>query len=126
MARESLGAQWSRLTPVQQQEFALLFGDRFQQSYSTLVLRYLGERKTSYVGESVDGRRALVETFLSSEKDGKLPVEYQLAGVGDRWIVEDVVVDGVSLTGNYRVQFGRIIRTSSYEALLHRMRNHGE
>ena len=90
------------------------------------MLRYLGERKTSYVGESVDGRRALVETFLSSEKDGKLPVEYRLAGVGDRWIVEDVVVDGVSLTGNYRVQFGRIIRTSSYEALLHRMRNHGE
>lgn len=126
MAQEALGAQWGRLTPVQQQEFTRLFGDRFQHSYSLLVLRYLGERKTNYVGESVQGRQALVETFLFSEKDGKLPVEYRLSPRGDRWLVEDVVVDGVSLTTNYRVQFSRIIRTSSYDTLLHRMRIQGE
>jgi phospholipid transport system substrate-binding protein len=126
MARESLGAQWAGLTPVQREEFARLFGDLFEQSYSLLVLRFLGERTTTYAGESIDGNRAVVRTFLTSEKDGKLPVEYRLASLGERWTVVDVVVDGVSLAVNYRVQFSKIIRTSSYETLLHRMRRQVE
>jgi phospholipid transport system substrate-binding protein len=122
MARDALGQPWATLTAEQQAEFTRLFGDRFEQSYSLLVLRFLGERTTSYVGESIDGNRATVRTFLVSEKDGTLPVDYRLALRDDRWTVVDVVVDGVSLAGNYRAQFGRIIRTSSYETLLRRMR----
>jgi ABC-type transporter MlaC component len=122
MARDALGPPWTTLTAEQQAEFTRLFGDRFEQSYSLLVLRFLGERTTTYVGESIDGNRATVRTFLVSEKDGALPVDYRLASRDDRWTVVDVVVDGVSLAGNYRAQFGRIIRTSSYEALVGRMR----
>jgi phospholipid transport system substrate-binding protein len=122
MARDALGPPWTTLTAEQQQEFTRLFADRFEQSYSLLVLRFLGERTTSYVGESIDGSRATVRTFLVSEKDGTLPVDYRLESQDNRWTVVDVVVDGVSLAGNYRAQFGRIIRTSSYETLLRRMR----
>jgi phospholipid transport system substrate-binding protein len=49
-------------------------------------------------------------------------VDYRLASLDGRWTVDDVVVDGVSLAGNYRAQFSKIIRTSSYETLLRRMR----
>jgi phospholipid transport system substrate-binding protein len=122
MARDALGSPWASLTAEQQTEFARLFGDRFEQSYSLLVLRFLGERTTTYVGESIDGSRATVRTFLVSEKDGTLPVDYRLALRDDRWTVVDVVVDGVSLAGNYRAQFAKIIRTDSYETLLRRMR----
>ncbi len=122
MARDALGAPWTTLTPERQSEFTRLFADRFEQSYSLLVLRFLGERNTTYVGESIDGNRATVRTFLVSEKDGTLPVDYRLASPDGRWTVTDVIVDGVSLAGNYRAQFGRIIRTSSYETLLRRMR----
>jgi phospholipid transport system substrate-binding protein len=122
MARDALGPPWTTLTAEQQAEFTRLFADRFEQSYSLLVLRFLGERTTTYVGESIDGARATVRTYLVSEKDGTLPVDYRLASRDDRWTVVDVVVDGVSLAGNYRAQFGKIIRTSSYETLLRRMR----
>ena len=122
MARDALGPPWTTLTAEQQAEFTRLFADRFEQSYSLLVLRFLGERTTTYVGESIDGARATVRTFLVSEKDGTLPVDYRLASRDGRWTVVDVVVDGVSLAGNYRAQFGKIIRTSSYETLLRRMR----
>jgi phospholipid transport system substrate-binding protein len=122
MARDALGPPWATLTEAQRAEFTRLFGDRFEQSYSLLVLRFLGERRTSYVSESIDGSRATVRTFLVSEKDGTLPVDYRLASRDGRWTVADVVVDGVSLAGNYRAQFSRILRTSSYETLLRRMR----
>jgi len=126
MARESLGTQWGGLTPGQREEFTRLFAERFKSSYSLLVLQFLGERTTTYVGESIDGDRAIVRTLLVSQKDGTLPVEYRLGSRGARWAVEDVVVDGVSLAGNYRAQFSRIIRTSSYETLLSRLRKSAE
>jgi phospholipid transport system substrate-binding protein len=122
MARDALGAPWGTLTTEQRAEFTRLFGDRFERSYSLLVLRFLGERTTTYVAESIEGTRATGRTVLVSDRDGTLPVDYRLASQDGRWTVADVVVDGVSLTGNYRAQFGRIIRTSSYETLLQRMR----
>lgn len=126
MARDSLGMHWTELTPAQREEFTRLFGDLFTRSYSRLVLKFLGERKTVYVGESIEGSRAVVRTFLVSEKEGRMPVEYRLASRGDRWAVVDVILDGVSLAMNYRAQFSKVLRSSSYEALLRRMKNKGE
>ncbi len=126
MARDALGAPWAALTAEQRAEFTQLFGDRFERSYSLLVLRFLGERTTTYAGESIHGDSAMVRTFLVSEKDGTLPVEYRLTSLDGRWTVADVVVDGVSLAGNYRAQFSKIIRTASYETLLRRMRKPAE
>ena len=34
----------------------------------------------------------------------------------------DVVIEGVSLVGNYRTQFNKIIQTSSYQDLVKRLR----
>jgi phospholipid transport system substrate-binding protein len=122
MARESLGSQWERLTPPQQEEFVRLFGQLFENSYNRLVLRFLGDRETNYLAESIHGDRAVVQTMLVGGKDERLTVEYRLASKGQRWGVVDVVLDGVSLAMNYRAQFGKILRTASHETLLERMR----
>ena len=39
----------------------------------------------------------------------------------ERWLVYDVLVENIGLIANYRAQFDRIIRTSSYQALVRRM-----
>jgi phospholipid transport system substrate-binding protein len=45
---------------------------------------------------------------------------------GGRWLVYDVVIEGVSLVGNYRNQFNRIIQTSSFGDLVKRMKTKQE
>jgi ABC-type transporter MlaC component len=40
----------------------------------------------------------------------------------DVWKLYDVAFDGTSLVGNYRVQFGRVIRAGSYDELVKRLR----
>jgi phospholipid transport system substrate-binding protein len=40
----------------------------------------------------------------------------------DRWLVYDVVIEGVSLINNYRNQFNKIIQTSSYQELVNKMK----
>jgi phospholipid transport system substrate-binding protein len=123
MARIALGPHWARLTPEQRAEFVRLFGDLFERSYNRLVLRFLPERDTVYGTESIEQERAMVQTTLLARKTfEQLPVDYRLIVKGQRWAVFDVVVDGVSLAHNYRAQFDSIIRNSSYETLLRRMK----
>jgi phospholipid transport system substrate-binding protein len=42
-----------------------------------------------------------------------------------RWLVYDVVVEGVSLVSNYRTQFNKIVQTESYESLVQKLRARG-
>jgi phospholipid transport system substrate-binding protein len=41
---------------------------------------------------------------------------------GDRWLVYDVIIEGVSLIANYRTQFNKIIQTASYQELVKKMK----
>lgn len=122
MAPESLGPQWTRLTPAEWEEFVRLFGTLFENSCTRLVLRFLGERQTNYIAESVEGKRGVVQTTLVGGKEERLSVEYRLASTHERWHVVDVLLDGVSLAANYRAQFGKVLRNSSYETLVRRMK----
>ena len=36
---------------------------------------------------------------------------------GNRWLIYDILVENLSLISNYRSQFDRVIRTTSYEEL---------
>lgn len=124
MSRVALGAHWARLTAEQQTEFTSLFGDLFERSYNRLVLRFLPERETVYGAVSREQDRATVQTTLVVRRTNEqLPVNYRLLEKGGQWAIFDVVVDGVSLTLNYRAQFDKIIRSSSYESLIQKIKD---
>ncbi len=60
------------------------------------------------------------------EQREEVPVEARLLRRTDRWLIYDILIENISLIGNYRAQFDRIIRTSSYEDLVKRLRSRGE
>ncbi len=121
MARESLGPHWADLAPEQRDRFVGLFAQLFERSYDRLVLRFLGGSTTTYGAESVDAERAVVKTTLVRKGGDELPVDYRLTADGGVWKISDVVVDGVSLAGNFRAQFHKTIQGSSYDALVQRI-----
>jgi phospholipid transport system substrate-binding protein len=49
-------------------------------------------------------------------------IDYRLSARGDRWLIHDVVVDGISITANYRAQFSEILTRTSYQELVKRIR----
>jgi phospholipid transport system substrate-binding protein len=123
MGRVALGAHGARLTAEQQTEFVGLFGDLFERSYNRLVLRFLAERETVYGAVAHEEERATVQTTLVVRKTNEqLPVTYRLLDKGGQWAVCDVVVDGVSLTLNYRAQFDKILRSASYDMLAEKIK----
>ena len=64
-----------------------------------------------------------MNTRFVTKQGQEIPVDYRLVNRDGRWRVYDVVVEGVSLVSNYRTQFDKVIRTSSYPELVKRLRD---
>lgn len=120
-ARRSLGPHWNARTPQQQQEFVKLFADLLDRSYISKIELYHGER-VKYVGENADGAEAVVKTLITTKQGSDVPVDYRMHSQNGRWMVYDVIIEGVSLVSNYRTQFNKIIQTESYDSLVQRLR----
>ena len=121
MSKRALAANWIPLTNEQRDEFVDLFKSFLSDRYASKIEDYSGEQ-VEYLGERLDGQYAEVRTKLHSTKV-EIPMDYRLINKAGRWYAYDIVVDGVSLVKNYRSQFTAIIRSSSYEELVNRLRN---
>ena len=120
-AKRALGRHWQGLSEKDRQEFTGLFTDLIERAYISKIERYSGER-IAYAGESVEGGLATVRTRFVTKQGTEIPVDYRMQQRGDRWLVYDVMVEGVSLINNYRTQFDKIIQTSSYAELVRKMK----
>jgi phospholipid transport system substrate-binding protein len=120
-AKRALGRHWQGLSEQDRQEFTGLFTDLIERAYISKIERYSGER-IAYAGESVDGGLATVRTRFVTKQGTEIPVDYRMQQRGDRWLVYDVSVEGISLVNNYRTQFEKIIQTSSYAELVRKMK----
>lgn len=122
MAQRALGQHWRPLTADQRKEFVPLFADLLDRAYMSTIERYNGD-PIQYTGERVEGDLAVVSTKILTKQNQAIPVAYRMLRHGDRWLIYDVSAEGVSLVANYRTQFNTIIRTSSYDELVTRMRS---
>jgi phospholipid transport system substrate-binding protein len=121
MAKRSLGATWRNLSPAQHSEFVKLFGELLEASYADKVERYTSE-KVQYLKEIQDGPDYAEVRTVIIRKNDRFPMDYRLYKAQGTWRVYDVVIEGVSLVSNYRSQFSRIVRESSYSELVRRLR----
>lgn len=119
-ARRSLGAHWGERTPVERARFARLFADLIDHGYLAR-LSWDGER-IEYDTETVNGKDAVVGARALSKSGGVTPVFFSLHEDADgRWRIYDLSFEGMSLVGNYRAQFNKIIRATSFDELVARL-----
>ncbi len=125
-AAEALGPQWKTRTAIEQKEFTALFASFVQRGFVYWLAAVAdvdgGGITVHYLGESVDGDRAVVRTAIGRRGGRQIPLDHDMIYLGKRWMVRDVTINGISLVPNYRAQFDRVIRGSSYPELLARLR----
>ena len=124
MSRRALGAPWNTLSDQEKQEFVGLFRTLLTNSYADKIETYSGEG-VQYLNERTEKEYAEVRTKVLSGKT-EIPLDYRLINKVNDWRVYDVVVDGISLVNNYRGQFAKIIRSSSYADLVEQLRKKSE
>jgi len=72
------------------------FSEILDRSYGSKIELYQGER-VQYVGETIDGSEATVKTMIVTKAGTEVPVDYRLHRKDGRWLVYDVIIEGMSL-----------------------------
>jgi phospholipid transport system substrate-binding protein len=124
----ALGREWEARTPAERDELARLYADLVARAYLAWLgshARVLGSGvEMTFESESVEGDRAAVGTTLETRAGGDVTIDYRLRRREGRWVVHDVVVDGLSLADSYRAQFQRVLQDGgAYPDLLARLRD---
>ena len=71
-----------------------------------------------FVKEFVKKRKAQIYTKVVTDTV-EIPIDYRMFRKKDgTWMVYDIVIEGVSLVGNYRSQFDQSLQKGSYEDLV--------
>jgi phospholipid transport system substrate-binding protein len=125
MAKRSLGPNWPRRTPQEQEEFVRLFTEVLERAYAEIIETYLNE-KIVYLNEKIDAGYADVNSKVVTTTGEEYSINYRAQLVGNEWKVYDVVAENISLVNNYRSQFNRVIAKSSYEELVRRLKDKNE
>jgi phospholipid transport system substrate-binding protein len=122
-ARRALARHWAQRSAAEREEFIAVFTDVFEHAYLSKVELLQGD-KVAYLGDSVEGSVATVRTRLTTKQGSQLDVDYRMQqrGPSGRWLVYDVLIEGVSLVDNYRNQFNSVIQRSSYQELVRRLK----
>lgn len=120
IARRALGRHWRPLSQQEREEFVSLFRAFLERIYLPKIVLYHGER-VRFLSEAVDGNFGEVRSVLITRQGQEIPVTYRLGQRDGHWLIFDILVEGVSLTANYRSQFNEIIQRASYQELVRRI-----
>src|ERR1041384_3786171 len=120
MAQYTLGAPWTRLSDLEQEEFVSLFVELLRDRVANNIDQYYGEQ-IFYLDEQGEGDFAQVSTNLSGPKVDTA-LDFRLENHSGEWLVYDVVIDGTSIVSNYRAQIGQIIQDTTYAGLVKMMK----
>lgn len=127
-AERSLGRQWQARTAAEQQEFTRLFADFVQRGFVYWLASVAevdgraGGATVQFLGETVERDTATVQTAILARGGRMIPLTHTMVYRNRRWVVRDVTIEGISLVANYRSQFDRVIRGSSYPQLVQLIR----
>ncbi len=122
VSRLVLARNWQRFSKAQQTQFIEEFKRYLAVNYGNRIERY-DQQKVDIVGERQEPRGDV--TIQSVVRGGEFEgatVDYRLRQNEGRWLVIDVIVEGISLVSNFRDQFKEVLARGGPEELLEALR----
>lgn len=120
MAKRSLGKHWNVRTAAEKKHFAELFATLLENSYAGKIESYNNERIV-YIKDIVEDEYAEVKSKVVTAARDEFTLDYRLFKQNGKWMVYDVIIEGVSLVSNYRSQFNKIISANGYDRLVKKL-----
>jgi len=122
VARIVLGKYWEQLTEVQQAGFTETFRELCVGTYADKFDRYTGQRFERVDERELKRGSTLVRTKLHRKGKDSVQLDYVVVKRNDRWLIVNVVADGVSDLAVKRAEYGSIMDEDGFEALLARLK----
>lgn len=115
--RSAMGRFWRDASEKQREDLIHEFKQMLMRTYALALLDYTGQTIEYLPTRHNEGdKEAMVQTkFIGGEKP--IPVNYRMTqNDAGKWLVYDVVIDGISLITNYRSTFNNAIREGAMQA----------
>lgn len=116
MTRRAVGPGWRQFTPQQQAEATKLFTKLIIRSYSEKFTP--GQQPDiKYLKPSSPGAGKVEIPTSTIYKGSRYTITYRLEDRG-KWLVTDILAEGVSFVANYRAQFDELVKKGGAVAVL--------
>ena len=123
MAKRSLGKHWKDRSATEKKQFADLFATLLENSYAGKIESYNNEKIVYLKEVSVDTDHAEVKSKVVTAARDEFTLDYRLFKQNGKWMVYDVIIEGVSLINNYYSQFNKIITNNGYDKLVKKLQS---
>ena len=122
ICRLVLGKNWRSMSVDQR--------NMFQEEFRVLLLRTYAIALSKFRDQSIEfkplrmkssDKVVLVKTEITQSGGQPIDVNYALSNSTGKWLVFDIVIEGVSLVTNYRSQFASQVKNNGIEDLLKKL-----
>ena len=119
VARLVLGRAWRTASDEQKKEFIVEFRTLLLKTYAVALSKYK-DQKIEFKPTRMSDTDEIVIVKSEIIQGGAQPirVNYALSKRTGKWLVFDIVIEGVSLVTNYRSQFSSEIKKNGMDALI--------
>lgn len=123
MSKLVIKRPWRKFTEQERKEFIAEFKDHLAKSYGRRLGRYEGVQ-VKVVGEVTEPRGDVTvkSQIVGGQFDGAT-IDYRSRAKDGRWLVIDVIIEGVSLVSNFHSQFEPIVSEGGAKELLARLKD---
>ncbi len=110
---------WKTINAKEQEHFVFLFAKLLENTYYDRINSYSNEEVVFKEQQKKEDKAVVSSVVIRNNVE--TPVVYKLRSKNDKWLVYDVIIEGVSLVRNYRTQFDSIIEKEKYSGLVKRL-----
>jgi len=122
ISRIVMGRYWRRLGNDQQTEFVSIFRELSTATYAARFDSYSGESFRQVAREPFKGDRLLLKTELVKQNGETIPFLYVLQAQQEKWLIINVVADGVSDLSLKKAEYASIMKRESFPHLIAKLR----
>ena len=119
LGERSLELHWDDLNKAQRTEFLGLLQSLIEKNY-LLKIANATSYKIKFYPEVEKEDHTIIRFKIKSGKY-KAAIQLRFIKKNNEYVVYDMLIDDVSLLGNYRSQFNRIIRKKGFDVLIEKM-----
>jgi len=122
-AKAVLSKHWKTATPEQQGDFIDAFYESLVKRYADGILEFDQSKVEIKPFRGDESKRmVIVKTTVTLDDGTKVPVDYRLIKQESKWLILDVIIEGISYIRNYRSEMDAEIRETSLDAVIARLR----
>jgi len=122
ICRLVMGKNWRKMSAEQREEFSDGFKMLLLRTYAVALSKYTDQKITVLPMKKQKGSVVTVKTEITQPSSQPINVNYALSNSTGKWLVIDLIIEGVSMITNYRSQFGGSVRTKGVDGLLEELK----